>query len=96
MSNDMTQAAVERLTSQISEAVFGEPGTDLLELANRCNALRAGQRPFPIVELLDVRNQLHVMATTMLPNFCDVAARLQGQVQALIDNYRRENQDPLP
>jgi len=40
---------------------------------------------FPLVELLAVRNQLHVMATTMLPNFCDVAARLQGQVQALID-----------
>lgn len=44
---------------------------------------------FPLVELLDVRNQLHVMATTVVPNFCDMAAGLQGQVQQLIDDHRR-------
>lgn len=46
----------------------------------------ASPSPFPLVDLLDIRNQLHVMVTTMLPNFCDVAARLQGQVQALLDS----------
>ncbi|OEZ02275.1 MULTISPECIES: hypothetical protein [Stenotrophomonas] len=44
---------------------------------------------FPLVELLDVRNQLHVMATTVVPNFCDMAAGLQQQVQVLIDGHRR-------
>jgi len=46
---------------------------------------------FPIVELLDVRNQLHVMATTVVPNFCDLAAGLQGKVQQLIDDHRRSH-----
>lgn len=44
---------------------------------------------FPLVDLLDIRNQLHVMATTVVPNFCDMAAGLQGQVQGLIDAHRR-------
>ncbi|WP_313243896.1 hypothetical protein [Stenotrophomonas rhizophila] len=36
------------------------------------------------------RNQLHVMATTtLLPNFCDMPAGLQGEVQKLIDAHRR-------
>lgn len=52
-------------------------------------AIRACQAPFPLVDLLDVRNQLHVMATTVVPNFCDLAAGLQADVQALIDNHRR-------
>lgn len=43
---------------------------------------------FPLEDLLDIRNQLHVMATAVVPNFCDLAAGLQGQVQALIDAYR--------
>ncbi|MDY0978891.1 hypothetical protein [Stenotrophomonas sp. CFBP8994] len=38
---------------------------------------------------MDIRNQLHVVATTVAPNFCDMAARLQGQVQELIDGHRR-------
>ncbi|QHB72044.1 hypothetical protein [Stenotrophomonas sp. 364] len=33
------------------------------------------------------RNQLHVMATTVVPNFCDLAAGLQADVQALIDDH---------
>lgn len=52
-------------------------------------AIRPGQAPFPLVDLLDVRNQQHVMATTVVPNSCDLAAGLQGDVQALIDNHRR-------
>ena len=59
-------------------------------------ALRAGHAPFPLVDLLDVRNQLHVMATTVVPNFCDMAARLQGQVQELIDAHRRTFQEETP
>jgi hypothetical protein len=55
-------------------------------------AIRAGQAPFPLVDLLDVRNQLHVMATTVVPNFCDLAAGLQSQVQGLIDVHRRREQ----
>jgi hypothetical protein len=35
------------------------------------------------------RNQLHVMATTLLPNFCDMPTGLQGEVQNLIDAHRR-------
>ena len=54
-------------------------------------AIRSGQAPFPLVDLLDIRNQLHVMATTVVPNFCDMAAGLQGQVQDLIDAHRRAN-----
>ncbi|MFL9582229.1 hypothetical protein [Stenotrophomonas sp. AB1(2024)] len=52
------------------------------------DAIRAGQAPFPLVDLLDIRNQLHVMATTVLPNFYDMAAWLQGQAQELIDAHR--------
>lgn len=59
-------------------------------------AIRAGQAPFPVVELLDVRNQLHVMATTVVPNFCDLAAGLQEDVQALIDNHRRAFPEQMP
>lgn len=43
---------------------------------------------FPLVDLLEIRNQLHVMATTAVPNFCDTAAGLQDQVQQLIDDHR--------
>ncbi|RRU13199.1 hypothetical protein [Stenotrophomonas sp. 278] len=122
----MAAAAVEKLSAQIGQAIFGEPVTDLIELANRCNRLRTAsggkcitqtmddaaallerdmgapasrrassdvekmaQPEFPLVELLDIRNQLHVMATTVVPNFCDLAAGLQGQVQGLIDAHRK-------
>lgn len=54
-------------------------------------AIRESQPAFPLVDLLDIRNQLHVMATTVVPNFCDLAAGLQGQVQGLIDDHRRAN-----
>jgi len=40
------------------------------------------------VHLLEIRNQLHVMAATVVPNFCDMAAGLQCQVQELIDSHR--------
>jgi len=59
-------------------------------------AIRAGQAPFPVVDLVDIRNQLHVMATTVVPNFCDMAAGLQGQVQDLIDAHRRANPEVSP
>lgn len=36
--NDLTTAAVERLTAQLGEALFNQPGLDLIEIANRCNA----------------------------------------------------------
>lgn len=49
----------------------------------------AGQSWFPVVEMLDIRNQLHVMATTIVPNFCDLAAGLQGKVQQMIDDHLR-------
>jgi len=52
-------------------------------------AIRAAQEPFPVVELLAVRNHLHLLATTMVPNFCDHAATLQDQVQKLINDHRR-------
>lgn len=52
-------------------------------------AIRAGQAPIPLVALLDIRNQLLFMATTVVPNFCDMAAGLQDQVQQLIDDHRR-------
>ncbi len=52
-------------------------------------AIHAGHAGFPLVELLAVRNHLHILATTMVPNFCDHAATLQDQVQALIDDHRR-------
>lgn len=39
----------------------------------------------PVETLEHIRDQLHVMATTIVPNFCDMAAGLQGQVQELID-----------
>lgn len=59
-------------------------------------AIRAGQAPFPTVELLGVRNQLHVMATTMVPNFCDMAANLQGQVQQIINGHRGIDPEERP
>lgn len=37
----LASAAVEKLSAQIGQAILGEPVTDLIELANRCNALRA-------------------------------------------------------
>jgi len=40
MSTEIVTAAVDRLTAQISDALFGEPGMDLIELSNRCNELR--------------------------------------------------------
>lgn len=49
----------------------------------------AGQSSFHVVEMLDIRNQLHVMATTAVPTFCDLAAGLQDKVQQLIDDHRR-------
>lgn len=52
-------------------------------------AIRAARPAFPLVDLLDIRNQLHVMATTVVPNFCDMAAGLQGKLQQLIDEHRR-------
>jgi hypothetical protein len=51
----------------------------------------ASPASFPIVEMLDIRNQLHVMATTVVPNFCDLAAGLQSQIQALINDHLRAN-----
>ncbi|GAB3054373.1 hypothetical protein [Stenotrophomonas tumulicola] len=36
--NDLPTAAVEKLTAQLGEALFKEPGLDLFEIANRCNA----------------------------------------------------------
>lgn len=51
-------------------------------------AMRAAH-PFPLVELLADRNHLHILATTMVPNFCDHAATLQDQVQKLISDHRR-------
>lgn len=33
--NDLTTAAVERLAAQLGEALFGEPGLSLMEIANR-------------------------------------------------------------
>lgn len=59
-------------------------------------AIRAGQAPFPLVDLLDIRNQLHVMATTVVPNFCDMAAGLQSQVQQLIDTHRHMQPEERP
>lgn len=59
-------------------------------------AIRAGQAPFPVVDLLDIRNQLHVMATTVVPNFCDMAAGLQSRVQQLIDTHRHMQPEERP
>lgn len=42
--NDLPTAAVEKLTAQLGEALFGQPGMDLIEITNRCAAAR-GQRP---------------------------------------------------
>lgn len=39
----------------------------------------------PVETFEHVRDQLHIMATNMVPNFCDMAAGLQGQVKELID-----------
>lgn len=67
----------------------GDPqGSAQLQVAI-AEAIRASQPTFPLVDLLDIRNQLHVMATTVVPNFCDMAAALQGKVQQLIDDHRR-------
>lgn len=33
--NDLTNAAVERLAAQLGEALFGQPGMSLMEMANR-------------------------------------------------------------
>ncbi len=53
----------------------------------------ASPSSFPLVVLLDIRNQLHVRATTVVPNFCDMAVGLQGQVQELIDDHCRNAQE---
>lgn len=41
MNTDLTTAAVERLTAQLGEALFNQPGLDLIEIANRCNKMVA-------------------------------------------------------
>lgn len=41
MNTDLTTAAVERLTAQLGEALFNQPGLDLIEIANRCNKMAA-------------------------------------------------------
>ncbi|MFK3845330.1 hypothetical protein [Stenotrophomonas sp. NPDC078853] len=41
MNTELTTAAVERLTAQLGEALFKEPGLDLIEIANRCNRMAA-------------------------------------------------------
>lgn len=56
-------------------------------------AIRAAQEPFPVAELVDIRDQLHGMATTMAPNFCDLAANLQAQVQVLLNRQRAAAQE---
>ncbi len=48
---------------------------------------------FPLAELLAVRNHLHILATTIVPDFCDHAATLQDQVQKLIDDHRRAHSE---
>ncbi|WP_426805333.1 hypothetical protein [Stenotrophomonas sp. SrG] len=50
----------------------------------------------PLEALERIRDQLHVMATTVVPNFCDMAAGLQGQVQELLDGYRLEQPETMP
>jgi len=42
------------------------------------DAIRAGQQPFPLVDLLDIRNQLHVMATTVVPKLLRHGRRAAG------------------
>lgn len=39
-------------------------------------------------ELESIRDQLHAMSHQTPSNWCDVAANLQAQVQALIDQQR--------
>lgn len=43
---------------------------------------------FSLVELLDIRSQLHVMTTTVAQNVCNLTAGLLQQVQGLIDAHR--------
>jgi len=38
MNTNLAETAVDKLTAQIGEALFGQPGLDLIEIANRCNA----------------------------------------------------------
>lgn len=52
-------------------------------------AIRSAQQPFPLTELEAARDQLHVMSAGAPVNWCDVTARLQGQVQQIIDEHRR-------
>lgn len=71
----VTRRAARSCTAQLHIAIAG--------------AICGSQPTFPLVDLLDIRNQLHVMATTVVPNFCDLAAGLQGRVQQLIHDHRR-------
>jgi|GEM_PF-3219200 len=66
-----------------------KPGGSVLLDRPDTDAQPSSTGTFPLVDLLDIRNQLHVMATSVVPNFCDMAAGLQGQVQGLIDAHRR-------
>ena len=41
MNTELPDAAVQKMTAQIGEALFGQPGLDLIEIANRCVAERS-------------------------------------------------------
>ncbi len=69
MNTELPDAAVQKLTAQIGTALFGQPGLDLIEIANRCNA-EASRRGGALLnelsgnsgELSDARAQFEVWA----------------------------------
>lgn len=60
MNTQMTAAVVEKLSAQIGQSIFGEPVTDLIELANRCNALQAATVKQSLTAALEAGNSVSV------------------------------------
>lgn len=98
MNTDLTTAAVQRLTAQLGEALFNQPGLDLIEIANRCNAESAlaggallGSTAYPVAWSWVGRDH-----STHFTEEADTAAEAQRLGKAVRPLYSHASALPKP
>ncbi|WP_343649408.1 hypothetical protein [Stenotrophomonas sp.] len=57
MNTTMADGAAQRLVAQIGEALFGQPGLTLMELAEKVQQLKRAWKLVPIEPTWDMRNE---------------------------------------
>jgi hypothetical protein len=55
--NTMADGAAQRLVAQIGEALFGQPGLTLMELAEKVKELKRAWKLVPVEPTWDMRNE---------------------------------------